>query len=172
MKCHICGRDNAVVNIRQIIGSEVKDISLCKICAEERGILGKDNKIELSMDKILGSLLDGEKDEKKAEKTDTQVCPVCGYKIQDVSKEGRIGCTECVNYFHGEIQKYLTKRGLEASHRGKLPKNLQTVKSLLFDREELKTELKQALAQEDYETAARLRDRIKTLEEMPGVNND
>lgn len=170
-RCHICGGRHAVINIRQIIGSDVKDISLCKTCAEERGILGKDNKIELSMDKILGGLLFPEKPVKKP-LPESLNCPVCGMKAQDISKEGRIGCTGCVNAFHGEIQKYLSRKDLEFTHQGKLPKNLQTVKTLLFDREELKAELQRALDGEDYEAAARLRDRIKSLEEAIGVVHD
>ena len=166
MKCHSCGKEDAVINIRQIIGSEIKDISLCKSCAEARGILGPDNKIELSLTQILNGLLESKT---AAEKPDTQECPGCGLKVLDVAKEGRMGCPECANSFHREIRKFLGKNGIEPQHKGRLPRSLQTLKTLLFDREILKNELNSALESEDYESAARIRDQIRKLEETSGV---
>jgi protein arginine kinase activator len=175
MKCYFCGKDEAVINIRQIIGSDVKDVCLCRACAQEKGIVGKNNKIELPMDKILGSLLFSDKFENGPrtdadprfagpEKSDAPACPVCGCKVQDVLKEGKIGCFECSCLFHQEIFKYLGRRGRDTKYRGKLPKKLQTVKTYLFDRQALKAELREALNAENYEAAAQIRDKIHHLE--------
>ncbi|MDR1894111.1 MAG: UvrB/UvrC motif-containing protein [Spirochaetales bacterium] len=169
MKCFFCGNDEAVINIRQIIGNDVKDISLCRSCAVERGIVGKDNKIELPMEKILAGLLFSGKREGAAEKSASPACPGCGCRLQDIFKEGRIGCHECASLFHQEILKYLGRRGRDAGYRGKLPKKLQTVKTYLFDRQALKAELREALNTENYETAAKIRDQIHLIEASEGA---
>ncbi len=169
MKCHVCGKESAVINIRQIIGSEIKDLTLCRQCAEKKGILGKGDKIELSLNQILDGLVSSGGNRKKA---DSETCSACGMKAKESGKEGRTGCSECFNAFPEEISKYLEKNGITASHLGKLPRSLQTIKTLIFDRDKLNTELKHAIETEDYENAALIRDRIKELEDKTGVIND
>ena len=51
----------------------------------------------------------------------------------------------------------------KAQHRGELPRRLATYKTLLIDVESLKRRLKSAVRSENYEEAARIRDRIAEL---------
>ena len=169
MKCDNCGKDNAVINIRQIIGNDVKDLAFCRKCAEEKGILGKGNKIELSIDQILdGLLVSGEKEKKE----DAASCPSCGMKAKEAGRDGRIGCSECINAFPEEIRGYFKRNDMDYRHKGKLPEGLQTLKTLIIDREKLKTELKKAVESEDYENAAVIRDRINEIDVRTGAGNE
>lgn len=169
MKCDNCGGGDAVIHIRQIIGSDVKDLHICQKCAAEKGILGTGEDMELSLPDILNGLVE---DLPGKETAEPEKCPSCGLKREDVDREGRIGCPECINVFHRELRKAVKKRGLKMFHPGKLPQGLETVKTLLFDKEILKNQLKKAIEAEEYETAAHLRDRIHALEVDAGVPHE
>jgi protein arginine kinase activator len=169
MKCDSCGGNDAIIHIRQIIGSEVKDLHVCQKCAAEKGILTTGDKTEFSLPDILGGLVDAIP-VVNSEEPDN--CPVCGLKREDVDKESRVGCPECINVFAREVRRALKKRGYQPGHTGKLPHNLETVKKLLFDKEILKNELVKAVSNEDYERAAHLRDRIRAIEDNAGVPHE
>jgi protein arginine kinase activator len=79
-----------------------------------------------------------------------------------------MGCPECYTVFAKEAQSFFQQMVEKPQHRGKLPKRLRTYKTYLVDVVKLKEGLKEALRREDYERAARIRDRIKDLENIPG----
>jgi len=169
MKCDNCGGEDAVIHIRQIIGNDVKDIRICQKCAAEKGILKGIDDGEMTLPNILNGLID---DINPLENTEVEKCPSCGMKREDVNGEGRLGCSDCINAFRKEIPKALKKRSITSSHRGKLPLNLEAVKTLLFDKEVLKNQLKKAIKKEDYESAAKLRDQIQEIEDSAGVTHE
>jgi protein arginine kinase activator len=163
MKCEICGARKAVIHIQQVIGKERVDLHLCEECALERGIgggTGESDHLELSISNMLNGLVDirDMKEKKNA------VCPQCGSNWDAIRKREKIGCAECYSTFSREIHFLLEKMGAQPSHRGKLPKGLNTYKTFLIDVVKLKEGLKDALKREDYEKAARIRDRIQDLE--------
>jgi protein arginine kinase activator len=163
MKCEICGASKAVIHIQQVIGKERVDLHLCEECAMERGIgggTGGGDHLELSISNMLNGLVDirNVKEKKNA------VCPQCGLNWESIRKREKIGCVECYTTFSREIHFLLEKMGAQPSHRGKLPKRLNTYKKFLFDVVKLKEGLERALKREDYEKAVRIRDRIRDLE--------
>lgn len=160
MKCDNCHDENAVIHIKQIMGTDVRDVHICARCAGERGILG-DGKDELSLPEILNALIE---DAVAANNLSPDNCPSCGLRAGDVDKEGRIGCPDCINTFSRELSQALNNRNITPPHSGKLPGSLKTVRTLLIDKENLKSRLSEALKTENYETAALLRDRIRALE--------
>lgn len=174
MKCEICGARKAVIHIQQVIGKERIDLHLCEECAVERGIVdttdsgrgegaGRDQRIDLS----ISSLLNGLVDIRSLKGSQGKVCPQCGSTWELIRKREKMGCAECYASFSREIRFLLEKMGLRGSHRGKLPRRLRTYKKYLVDVVKLKEGLKEALKREDYEKAARLRDRIEQLERSP-----
>ena len=106
---------------------------------------------------------------------DLHLCEECALE-RGISGEGehvelsisnmlkKFGCAECYSTFSREIHFLLEKMGAQSTHRGKLPRGLSTYKRYLVDVVKLKEGLKQALKREDYEKAARIRDRIRELE--------
>jgi protein arginine kinase activator len=161
MNCEICGAREAVIHIQQVIGKERVDLHLCEECAVERGITSSEDRIELSISNLVNGLLDVHKTKKK----DTaQICPRCNSTWENVNKREKMGCPECYTTFHREIRHSLRKMLGKSQHRGKLPRRLSTYKTVLVDLVRLKEGLEEALKREDYEKAARLRDRIQELE--------
>jgi protein arginine kinase activator len=160
MKCEICGGRKAVIHIQQVIGKERVDLHLCEECALERGISGDGEHMELSISNMLNGLLDI----RKVKERKHVVCPKCASTWESIHKREKLGCPECYSTFSREIHFLLEKMGAQSVHRGKLPKGLNTYKRVLVDVVKLKEGLRDALKREDYEKAARIRDRIQELE--------
>lgn len=166
MKCQICEQNTASIHVQQIMGNEVVELHLCEKCAAERGIAAGEERVELSLSQLLTGLVDassGSTHEKPAEK-----CPNCGLTLADFRKDGRLGCSDCYTAFKREIEVFLQNTSGTTRHKGKYPARLAAYKSLLIDRELLKEELKAAVTQEDYEKAAMIRDKIRTIEQTAG----
>ncbi|WP_165231533.1 UvrB/UvrC motif-containing protein [Aquisphaera insulae] len=99
---------------------------------------------------------------------DKQVCPVCQITFLEFRKSGRLGCPYDYEVFRDELMPLLESIHGETRHSGKVPRraprNTQQQTTLI----QLRNELKRAVAAEDYEEAARLRDRIKSIEREQG----
>jgi protein arginine kinase activator len=99
---------------------------------------------------------------------DKQMCPVCQVTFLEFRNSGRLGCPYDYEVFRDELMPLLESIHGETRHSGKVPKraprNTQQQTTLI----QLRNELKRAVAAEDYETAARLRDKIKSIEQDQG----
>ena len=95
---------------------------------------------------------------------DKQVCPICQITFLEFRNSGRLGCPYDYEVFRDELMPLLENIHGETRHSGKVPKraprNTQQQTTLI----QLRNELKRAVAAEDYEVAARLRDKIKGIE--------
>ena len=96
---------------------------------------------------------------------DKQVCPVCQITFLEFRNTGRLGCPYDYEVFRDELMPLLESIHGETRHSGKVPKraprNTQQQTTLI----QLRNELKRAVAAEDYEAAARLRDKIQGIEQ-------
>lgn len=160
MKCDVCGVNDAVIFVQQINGTEAMDLHLCADCARKRGISTSGGKIEFSVSGLLNGLFD----QKAAKGLSTSPCPNCSLSLDELQSSGRLGCPECAVNFAREIQIILRNHGQLTQHQGRYPHRLMVGSTLLKDRENLKERLRQALSDEDYESAARLRDQIRGLD--------
>ena len=153
MKCEVCRQKEAVIHVRQIIGSKTLDLYLCEDCAYKKGISNSNDKIELSLSELLTGLSNIESimdiDVKNIN------CKECGLSLSDLKKGGRLGCPECYNTFRKEIETFLKGITETIRHKGKYPEKLLTYKAFLVDRELLKNKLKDAVSNEDYEEASK-----------------
>jgi protein arginine kinase activator len=101
----------------------------------------------------------------EASPADKQVCPVCQITFLEFRNSGRLGCPYDYEVFRDELMPLLENIHDETRHSGKVPrrapKNSQQQTTLI----QLRNELKRAIAAEDYETAARVRDKIRNIEQ-------
>ncbi len=162
VKCEVCKQRESVIHIQQVIGDERVDMYLCEVCAHEKGVSQRDDKIELTVSQLLAGLLEGKAEDDTERSVDE--CPSCGRNVSEVKADGRLGCPECYSSFATEIRAMQRNLSGSTQHKGKLPKRIKEYKELLIDRQNLKSELDEAVRNEDYETAAALRDRIREIE--------
>jgi protein arginine kinase activator len=99
---------------------------------------------------------------------DKQACPICQITFLEFRNTGRLGCPYDYEVFRDELMPLLENIHDETRHSGKVPKraprNTQQQTTLI----QLRNDLKRAIAAEDYETAARIRDKIKAIEHEQG----
>jgi protein arginine kinase activator len=158
MPCQICGKKEATVHLTQMLNNEIRKLHLCEQCAEASGI---DVNIPASMSNLLLGL--GET-KKAAAASAALACPQCGMRIADFKKLSRLGCQNCYAVFADELEPLL--RGMQKSllHAGKKPVHHAGAVNVPPAMATLKRSLEAAVAAENYEEAARLRDQIHRAE--------
>ena len=94
-----------------------------------------------------------------------QICERCGTTQRQVVTDRAVGCEECYAVFGETIETLLEIRSSNYTHSGKVPPRLRRYRALFIERERLLSSLEVAVEEEDYETAADLRDQLSNLSE-------
>jgi len=165
MVCDVCKTNQATVFLTQIVDGKMQKVNLCESCSKEKGVTDPTGF-------ALADLLLGLGAAQEIEKSGTlQKCPACGFSQADFKKTGRLGCSLCYDTFSEGLNSLLKAMHKGTSHVGKIPARL--MESLQYDAtmKSLQQELDKAVGQENYETAADLRDQIKHLEKKSGVDS-
>jgi protein-arginine kinase activator protein McsA len=97
-------------------------------------------------------------------------CPQCGSTFQDIAKTMRAGCAKCYEVFELPMTQVIDTLQKSVTHTGKVPKtHPPSYKSKIQLGQFLtgkKIKLKKAIAVEDYEDAAKLRDQIDAFNQL------
>ncbi len=163
MLCQMCKSREATVHVKEIINGEKRELHLCSVCAEKKGL----TEFLLSPDSIFASLM-GELSqflESPSPVTEEEEkCPSCGLSFDRIVKKGKMGCSCCYETFRRHIVPLLEKIHGRASHRGKIPERaaVENKKRLLLYR--LRHQLEEAVKKEEYEKAAQIRDQIRRIQ--------
>lgn len=168
-KCEICASP-ATVFLTQIINGKSTKFCLCAKCAQERGLLDPDafDLAEKLFPNLQGqfskeSSADGGAAIPALQSLPLTSCPICAFTLQDYKNVGRLGCSECYNVFEEEILPLLAQIQPDSQHRGKTPVKAKKRETKTHAISDLEQQLSLAVAREDYERAAKLRDQIKQL---------
>jgi protein arginine kinase activator len=158
MKCQKC-HNPATLHITEVLGDEqFEELHLCEQCA---------NKYLYEPQHKGGGKAAGIEQVAESEEAlfSQHECPLCGMKFAEFRNSGRLGCPNDYQEFREELSPLLENIHGETRHCGKTPRRLPQNKQTQSELIQLRNRLKQAITKEDYEEAARLRDRIRTLEE-------
>ncbi|MGA0134705.1 MAG: UvrB/UvrC motif-containing protein [Opitutales bacterium] len=90
-------------------------------------------------------------------------CPACGFRWSDFERIRRLGCPSCYESHLRETMAAIAKAQPGLLHTGRKP-SPEPALDVKQHIDAARQKLKEALAVEDYETAAVLRDRIAELE--------
>lgn len=160
MLCDICGKKEATVHLTEIVNDQVSKLNLCEECARDKGA-------EMEEHFGLSELLAGLTDMGTAVEPEVAIsikCPNCGMTYQNFRKLGRLGCSECYEAFKKELSPLLKRIHGSDRHVGKVPlrggKTIRDTRTL----QDLKMQLEKAIQMEEFEEAAKLRDKIRELE--------
>jgi len=89
-------------------------------------------------------------------------CGECGIKFVEFRNSGRLGCPHDYDAFREELLPLLENIHGDTRHAGKVPRRKPLC---VADLGGLRKRLQQAVGEEDYEQAAKLRDQIKSAEQ-------
>jgi len=133
-----------------VVGDDLKRLDLCEECARKAGAIHPSGFLA---EEVLVQ------DFPQASETKLQ-CSECGYPLDSLQKTGRLGCATCYERFSESLAEALVETQKGLVHRGKRPVRR------LADSKVWEADLKQLIAIEDFEGAARLRDQI-ALKKVP-----
>ena len=163
MLCDVCKCNDATVFLTQIVDGKMQKVNLCEGCSKEKGV--QDPTGFALADLLLGI---GAAEEIEKGGSNTR-CPVCGFTQADFKKTGRLGCSACYVTFAEGLGNLLKAMHKGTEHVGKLPQRASREIALGDRMRALTEDLEKAVAEENYESAAALRDQIKQLEHEKAI---
>jgi protein arginine kinase activator len=170
MLCDDCKKREATIQLTQIINNEKLTLNLCQKCADKRGFHSPFEGVPFPLAEFLSSMISppgSGKEKKSLAKAEKEArCPVCKLSFSDFAQRGRLGCGSCYKVFRIQLKDLLRKIHGSDRHRGKIP-NLPGVEMEYLKKERrLQEELKKAVDDENFEMAAQIRDKIKSISRM------
>ncbi|MDO5308840.1 MAG: UvrB/UvrC motif-containing protein [Planctomycetia bacterium] len=175
MKCQKCNR-TATFHITEMTDAVPRELHLCSEHAYEY-LHGNQDAHDVA-DSLFEDLAGFQPEESSSEgeddslrdatrdlvSTDFNTCECCGMHFQTFRKTGKFGCAYDYRAFFDLIAPLLESIHGSRQHAGKAPKNQHDADSGL-KMVYLNNQLRDAIAAEEYERAAELRDRIAVLKE-------
>lgn len=187
MLCDNCGKKEANVKYSENINGVKREFNLCEECSKKLGIGEINFKMPIDFSSFFGDFMeDFATPEFMPLFSDikTLKCNDCGYTFDDIVNTGRLGCANCYDVFEDRLDPIIRKIQNSNRHIGRIGKILDSKiekrqektdnknvdnKEKLVNKENnelenLQLELKEAIKDERYEEAAKIRDRIKEIE--------
>ena len=162
MKCHRCPKV-ATLHITEIVKGAAHELHLCEECAQQ--YLNRPSEETDAGAAVGGALIKpGTEADEQLEELDKLICPTCKLTFKDFRSQGRLGCSHCYIAFHDELMPLLENIHGETQHCGKFPKRTPDDSQKQYQLIKLRNDLRQAVVDESYEEAAKLRDEIQKLE--------
>ena len=156
MKCQRCPKQ-ATLHITEVLGEDRFDeVHLCEDCAkkylhepqQKKGAKGQPAAAsESDEDAPIGAK-----------------CPACGMTFLEFRNHGRFGCANDYDAFKPELISLMENIHESTRHVGKTPRRAPRSKTVQAELAQLRQQLQTLVNEENYEEAARIRDRIKELE--------
>jgi protein arginine kinase activator len=154
MQCEICKKNEANVHFKQVFNGEVKEISICEECAAQHGF---DPHSPMGISDFLFGVAG---QPSVSQEADGKSCPICHMSGSDFRKTSRLGCAGCYETFAEELRPMLTSMHRGDHHFGKVPVGEKRSAEIAS----LTRTLEEAVATQDFEEAAKLRDRLRELD--------
>ena len=164
MKCNKCAKQ-ATFHITDLTGDGVLALHLCPDCAKHYLQTEDSQKIDASaMSSVLGKQISPlGKATEEMQDLDSRECPICGISFYELRQGSRLGCPHDYVFFSDELEPLLQNVHGENEHVGKQPQrgfyDTQSQTELI----RLRREMKEAVEQENYEQASKLRDQIREI---------
>lgn len=165
MMCEECGKAPATVHIEQIVNGQRISLHLCQECAQKKGYLTTFLDPGFSLTSLLSAFMGSDEAIRPGSMLKEEArCQVCGMSYRDFARVGKLGCPACYETFSNRLMPLLRRIHGSDNHVGKVPIKTSGTALLRRELEEARKQLSEAIAQEAYERAASLRDKIRALE--------
>lgn len=158
MKCQRCPKQ-ATLHITEVLGeNRYEEVHLCEDCA-------KKYLVEPQKKAPTFKPPAEEPEEAESEPVAGPACEACGLSFLEFRNGGRFGCPHDYDAFKAELLPLLEGIHGEVRHAGKAPRRLPRTQGAQLELTNLRRRLQELVTAENYEEAARVRDRIKELEQ-------
>ena len=180
MLCDNCGKREANVKYSENINGRKKELNLCEECSHKLGIDQMDFSMPIDFSNFFEGFIDNFGNNEfmpMLSDLKTLKCNSCGYTFDDIANTGRLGCKDCYSVFEDRLDPIIKRIQGSNKHVGRIGKIIDSkidnkntgnkeekVKQPISEKEKLEYELKEAIKEERYEDAAKIRDEIKKLD--------
>jgi protein arginine kinase activator len=169
--CDTCGKAPAEMLVKLAVDNKITSAHLCRACAAAKGVPpsafeGLFNGAELpgGISGYFGDFLPAQRR--------ALACPACGLRYAQFREAGRLGCAACYESFAPQLAELMQRIHGASRHTGRAYASAGRGRAGAAARErraaELRAAVKAAVAREDFEAAAGLRDELKALEGRDG----
>lgn len=152
MLCSKCHKNEATVYYKQNINGDIREYALCPKCAAE-------SELAFSPLNLFGGIY-----AVSEARPEQKRCTLCSSTLEEIKKSGKAGCSECYTVFRDELAPMIGNIHRSARHIGRSPEGHKERIKPENELDRLKNDLQTAIAAEEYERAAELRDLIKEKE--------
>lgn len=165
MLCEECQKNEAAFSVTITSGGETTTRHLCGECMQKMEVSLTGGDISGFLSSLLSIL------SQSAEETDdSPVCSGCGMHYSAFELTGRLGCAQCYHDFAEQLRPVLQRIHGNIQHEGRKPAHWENTPEQPVlspteqKREELRQKMEEAVADENFEDAAKYRDELRTLE--------
>jgi len=157
--CEECGKAEATLQVTEVARGRVSRLHLCEACAVKRGFVQQSQ--QEGVEDLISHVSRPGARQRIRITTPQEACPTCGLHWHDFEMLGLLGCEDCYKTFAMQLTRML-REAHQVPLQSAAGKRRASDPSALLP--ELRSLLEQAIREEDYESAAQLRDRIHQLE--------
>ncbi|MBE5770261.1 MAG: UvrB/UvrC motif-containing protein [Clostridia bacterium] len=152
MLCEECGKQPAEVVLTTVVNGQSTTRHLCRECVKKY----KAGDIQAVLAAVLSTMA-------QKQQTPDITCPNCGETYAEFQKSGMLGCAECYQAFRKELTPLITRVQGRAQHAGRRPPVSEEEQARINEMESLRARMEAAVAEENFEEAAKLRDALRAL---------
>lgn len=164
-KCDLCDREATVHDLTIKNGRQVEK-HLCEQCAKDQGVAVQQH---APINELITKFVLSHAGVSDASKP-VGACPSCGMTFADFKSTAQLGCAACYSAFEAQLSPVLERSHEGATHHvGKTPGRREGAGERLERIRLLRKQLSDAVAAEQYERAAALRDELTSAEDRRGV---
>ena len=160
MNCQLCNENEATIHLTEITNGIRTEMHICEQCAAKQEIAIKS---QVPVNELLSNLLAAQPSEQElfGQPVMKTSCPYCGFNLAQFSKQALLGCPYDYEVFEDALLP-LIKRAHDGRtfHCGKIPSKTPADARKQIELLSMRQKLDDAIRNEDYEAAARLRDQI------------
>lgn len=169
MLCENCKKNTATTHIKRTINGNTQEYHLCSECAKALGMANDFGSfMNFGVGSLFGSLFSDGLAGIEAPAA-VKRCPGCGISFDDIARTGLCGCPQCYTTFYDQLLPTLSRIHGKLEHLGKGSKVTEENKRDAQIKS-LETQLKQAVDEQRYEDAAKIRDEISALKNPSDVS--
>ena len=176
MKCQKC-QEKATFHITEIIQGEPVEIHLCEYHAHEYLMNANTESPVLAnaaaaLAKQMSHHLAMNEATVKMNQNDVVVCPVCGAAYYEFRSIGRLGCANDYRHFSEQLLPLIQQMQGATEHVGRRPPYSGERSYALASKYGLRRQMAEAVAEENYELASKLRDKIKEIDSLESAKRN
>ncbi len=170
MKCQHCEK-NATFHITELTEPDgPKVVHLCEDHVREYLSQGNSDQGTGALASMLAKQLKLEQTKEQLAALDKKTCPVCNITFAEFRQAGRLGCPYDYVYFQEDLEPLLANIHGAKVHTGKRPSRFAGPADQHHQLIQLRREMQDAVAREQYERASEIRDKIREIENQRAAN--